>query len=296
MHNLYSKELPQHQHMYASKKRPVTVVSPRTALELLQEQAQRTEQNVCLIEGGPGWLRLGLGIIELCGPAGKGKTQLALSVCLQAAKRSAATIKYTSAYISNSPQATIPTQEPAAAIYIAMGTSNVSKIVQRLSQMADQNSHLLQRILTKPVVNLDDLHTLLYTELPLLLEQQNSSVRVLVLDSIADLFRDATENFSSIAARSAVLFAISVQLKKLSAHYHVHMLVLNQVTTKISSNDSSCLAPALGLSWAHCVDHSYMVDGQRCVTLVRSPMHATPQTVAFTIQTTGVVFAETRSK
>jgi hypothetical protein len=247
------------------------------------------------------WTRLSLGVNQLSGPAGCAKTQIALSMCLNAALHHE-TVYFTSANNTNRPSSSV------AAVYLSLGSSRHSKIAQRLEQMAKtrlnnikaMNSHysssttnsILSRILIKAVMTPEDLLALVHPitgELGQILHQSNKNIaQVVILDDIATLFRVLE---GSIVSRSATLFALAASLKRLSDKYQVPILVLNQVTTK--GNDiSSINEPALGLSWAQCVNQAYSVTKRsnrtRTLLLERSPTHG-PNETEFTVQDCGVV-------
>lgn len=297
--------------------------SPTTALQLLQRHQQRTHTLRLIPNGLESWLSLARpGIYELVGEAGTGKSQTALSVCVQAASS-------TTGPSREPPLIAAPTTGtdvslhliPCRAIYISLkAQNNVVQIVKRLEQMVlsrqeqrpastpDQMKAptrsppctILQRILTRAAWNAEQL-TQVLDELPVLLK--SGTVRVLVLDSIADMFRtsedtDGTRSQQSShhhAARSAILFGLAARLKKLSDVFDVPVLVINQVALS-----GVWTKPALGLSWAHCIDVRYILIRQerggdagvvfgRRVTLDASSSHATGQHKAFFIRADGVV-------
>jgi len=190
--------------------------------------------------------------------------------------------------------------------------------------LQQQQQEWMKRILTKTVVNQDDLLDLVCRELPdRLLEEPN--VRVVVLDSIADLFRTSEDSSASFATRSAVLFQLAARLKEISCQFRVPIVVVNQVTASISTTanastakatlsswngtNTSRLLPALGLSWAHCVNQSFLLSRQpqvapddtcadnntnncRRIKLHQSSQHPRGQTATFRIQETGVILLD----
>lgn len=168
----------------------------------------------------PSWLTLHPGIHELCGPAGSGKTQLALTACLQAArmvrtnnKKMNPTTTHTNTATKESSlslsSSTSSPVVPIRAIYISLQQHNLHKIAIRLQQMlvhsttnpnyTNHNDHpqqqqqILQSILLKGCTCLDELLQLLRETLPKLQQsgngQPSESIRLIVLDSLADLFR-----------------------------------------------------------------------------------------------------------
>lgn len=344
-----------------SKRKGVPAPAPRTALALLHHnRANQTSRlqllrrrSTAAVDSNASstcnesstttttdWLTLPIGgIHELAGEAGAGKTQVALSLCIAAALSNTTTSTATTTTIA---AAAIKPKQPIRAIYVGLGKATMPKVAQRLQQMAAAQTQrqsptttpstltsttttagtVLSRILTRACVNQDNLWHLLQTELPLVLQQQPCSI--LILDSVADLFRSQqlhdtraasqTTNESHLAARrSATLFSLAALLKQYSERYNVTVLVLNQVTASMgndpaqrstmafqsSSNNNnnndniSTSLPALGLSWAHCVNHSYLMSRRettasatgttvftRTLRLRRSATHTTRESSA----------------
>jgi len=282
-------------------------VEPTTALSLLNHSRQQDVSRLCLLLPPPNYnnnnnnnthllLPLSLGITELFGTAGVGKTQIGLSTCVSCVCTSTTTTTTT------------------IALYITLGEGSTrAKIAQRLHQMASLRSTttstktLLQHILTRTMRNEDEFLNFCMHELPLML--QSSNIRVVVLDSMAGMFRVCSR--SCFPKRSFLLFQIATQLKLLSDQYKVPILCINQVTTNINTNT---IVPALGVSWSQCVNTSYRVERSeqqetvqenvrggavnaqqeqssvfvRCITLVRSSS-LSPFSVPFRIDASGVV-------
>jgi len=292
------------------------------------------------------WLQLQLGINELAGEAGSGKSQIAMSLCVQAVLQQQQwyssqsnhrqQILPTTTTISSSPA--LPASSSSAntvkAIYISLsgGQPSLSRIAHRMQQMIEtrlfeqrqqlqrqeqqqeqppSTEALLAQILTHSVRNQDDLLELLRVDLPRRLQEQQQQqqqqqqqepcfnqtnpiapnmslplttnpVAVIVLDSIADLFRlgngdtDPHDN-TAIASRSFILFEISALLRTLSDEFQIPILVINQVSGNLTAAAAAAAAaprngksnaiatttvPTLGLSWMNCVNTSYMVRRQ----------------------------------
>lgn len=241
-------------------KKSTRVCQPKTALELWQSPPP----NLPLIQHATAdWLQLGPGLYEIAGEAGTGKTQIALSLCAEVART-------------------------ASALYLSLGTSSVTKTAQRLEHMAEDR---LDKILTSGIVNQDDLMRVLEEDLPILLADH--TVKVVVLDSIADLFRepDTTAERYWIARRSSLLFQVATQLQAYAEDFQIPILIVNQVSQRFDQESS---VPALGLAWAHCIQHSFMCTRRagagRVIRLDRSPRHA-PASASFVIATSGVQLA-----
>ena len=96
-------------------------------------------------------------------------------------------------------------------------------------------------------------------------------VRLIVIDSIAALFRSEFDNTPvELKRRSSLFFKISSKLKALAKRFSLAVLVTNQVVDLVGPNEGinglrignlGCLytsgrrvCPALGLAWANCVN------------------------------------------
>lgn len=269
------------------------ISSPNTIIQTSSASASTsasTHHTPTLLPAPAEWLRLGLGITELAGEAGSGKSQIAMSLCVQAV-------------LQQQQQQQQHTNGTTKAIYISLagGQASLSRIAHRMSQISDarlvqqqqQQQHatsqrpsesVLSQILTHSIRNHDDLFTLLREDLPARLQGQalthpphhSHPVALIVLDSIADLFRlgngdDVVDvDKTAIAQRSYRLFEIAALLRALSDQYGIPVLVVNQVSSNLSndlntskncssSGKSSTTIPTLGLSWANCVNTSYLV-------------------------------------
>jgi RAD51-like protein 2 len=96
--------------------------------------------------------------------------------------------------------------------------------------------------------------------LPTLL-QQYPNVRLIVVDSIAFHYRCASPN-QNYMQRTKSLVQIASFLGELAATHNIAILVLNQMTTKIT-NGTSRLVPALGESWAHATTTRLLLQQQQ---------------------------------
>jgi RecA/RadA recombinase len=256
------------------------------------------------------WLQFPVGgVHEVVGAAGTGKTQLSLSFC-------------THATVSN-----ITSEQTAGirAIYVSLkGLSFSTRAAHRLNQIIEASTEgsdisgkkcLLNQILIKGCVNTDDLYEILDKEIPRIALDRRNNVRVLVLDSVADLFRGNLDSISvsnksnEAAERASMLFYLSSRLKHLSDSFHpLSVFVINQVTgcehlsvANSTSQMRSCSlstshTPALGLSWAHCVNSSYELtktaNATRKLTLMKSPVYQVGTSVCFTIDVGGCFISQ----
>ncbi|CAN1843293.1 DNA repair protein XRCC3 homolog [Linum perenne] len=139
-------------------------------------------------------------------------------------------------------------------------------------------------------------------------------VRVIVIDSIAALFRSEFDNSSAdLMKRSSLFFKISGKLKRLAWRFKLAIVVTNQVVdcvgdgvngVKVGNLGSLCssgrrVLPALGLAWSNCVNSRVFLsrsedekeEGERrtrrWLHLVFAP-HLPPSSCEFVIRREGV--------
>ena len=100
----------------------------------------------------------------------------------------------------------------------------------------------------------DDLASLVQalSEMPLLLRRRRA--RLLVIDSIAALFRGELGARDALRERSALLCAVARRLRQLADEHNAAVLVTNQVSAVLGAAHQLDLAPAvraaLGPSWS----------------------------------------------
>ncbi|KAL3942382.1 MAG: hypothetical protein SGBAC_003414 [Bacillariaceae sp.] len=158
----------------------------------------------------------------------------------------------------------------------------------------------LSKIFVNWVRNQDDLLHMLRYGLPKLLKE-HPSISLVVLDGIATLFRGKDDNCTSYwVDRSAKFFQIASQSQKLSFGHQVPFLFTNEATSKLLTNNSGLLAstsrlePALGLSWAQCINSSFFVQRRyqsstRVLKCIKSPHMASNRSAEFAIESRGIV-------
>jgi DNA-repair protein XRCC3 len=177
----------------------------------------------------------------------------------------------------------------AKSLYVCLGEGMPqATTAKRLHQMAEvqkvetnleqrPTNAILSNIFTRLIRNQDDFHQFVFQELPELL-RNDKDIAFVAMDSIASIFRICEGKLSlDAASRSGKLFSIAAQLKKLSERHRLPMLVVNQVTADFSSLRGDSVLPALGLSWASCVNESYVVSREEANRCYSSTQDSTPQ-------------------
>jgi DNA-repair protein XRCC3 len=207
---------------------------------------------------------IGLGITEICGEAGVGKTQFALQLSYTAQLKRGGCV----AFISTEGQ--VP-------------TSRLLQIVSSRNQDgkgqngSERDSAFLSRIYIDVVHTLNDQWTVLFDHLEKLLRVRKDA-RLIVIDSIAACFRSTSQKGFNAIERSREMLSIGAQLKKLSLTYGIPVLVLNQVSDVFDSTSDRYQAPphrysavtskgrlvkpALGPSWSTCVNTRLFLSRQ----------------------------------
>lgn len=190
-------------------------------------------------------------VTELVAESGIGKTQL----CLQLLLHSAAHLSASSLYLH----------------------SEFPFPFRRLRQLSLSLSgpslptNPLDRILVHPLKSAHHLLDLLPHIDSLLSRPPRLPIKLIVIDSVAALFRSEFDNNpKDLKRRSSLFFKISSKLKAQAVKYGAAVVITNQVVDVMDSyasdsalriGNSECLyssgrkvCAALGLSWAHCVN------------------------------------------
>ena len=256
------------------------------------EEKNNRSSSVCLAQNL--FFSLPLGITELSGPAGVGKTQLALSLCADC--------------VQPHPQKQGNRRTKNKALFIQLGGSSrfLQIVSRRIEQMLlsrldtatstanyrqDSNSSAettnervhdcLTRILVHWVCNSEELMEVLRTSLPSLL-RKHPTISIVVLDGIANLFRLVDQELlrndrakrNPWHDRAVTFFQISNLCKELSSRFEIPFLILNECTCRIQADSKqrqqAVLEPALGLAWAQCANASFFV--RRCESTTLSSL------------------------
>ena len=223
------------------------------------------------------WLQLYEGVFELSGEAGAGKTQVALSLCQRSA-------------LSAPSESVGPTS-----LYLSLGAGRLPKALQRLQQMAScsgLDTTWLLKILTKPLLQRDDWIDFL-READAFFHRHGQTLRLVVVDSLADLVRDDFGHFTQFD-RTTWLLSWVQRCRVLAERHQLTWLFVNQQATCVSANGVWQSKPALGLAWAHAVSGSWIChralpgQQQRRLVLHKSNRFPVGQMAWFVIQNGGV--------
>jgi RAD51-like protein 1 len=223
-----------------------------------------------------GGVRVGT-ITELVGPAGVGKTQLAMQLCIMASRYAQGCV-----YVDTEKKLSVARLREIA--------------LQRSSRVPDTNTHgeflypsdttlvestvdisatsrncfrspqeVLDNVTVHSPSNIDELFGALSEVEDELFSRNHQSVgssnakfpvRLLVLDSIA---APARRDFGAGSAPelASTVIKIAQTLKRLADQHHLVVVVINQVGSSILGTDAvidqTGIRPALGTSWHHCV-------------------------------------------
>eukprot|EP00127_Corallochytrium_limacisporum_P000747 Clim_evm33s25 gene=Clim_evmTU33s25 len=229
---------------------------------------------------------------EVVGESGAGKTQLMLQLCAQSVLRSGKAVIYVGTEGGNFPSQRyrqICAQAITAQDKDGRTFDSIEDITDRTMIFNFQHSDMLIHFVE--------------IRFPALLAQQGDNVGLIVIDSIAALFRsdyDSTETGS----RAIALYNLTSQLK---AYAHLHNLVVvcsNQVSAIVSTIGCDEYGyrskPTLGLAWANMTNSSLRlaVDRNtnrrhcrviRCDYLDRGKGQAIGNMAYFSIGTGGIV-------
>uniref|UniRef100_A0A023F703 Putative dna repair protein rhp57 n=1 Tax=Triatoma infestans TaxID=30076 RepID=A0A023F703_TRIIF len=219
------------------------------------------------------------GITELFGESGVGKTQ----ICLQLSM----TVQYPLEFGGLN----------ASAVYIC--TEDRFPTV-RLQQMLPyfpvgsplcrnkmENHNFADNILIDHIADLEGLHNCLFKRLPALIANSDTRIGLVVIDSIAAIFR-SEYTLNELINRANDMRTIGMQLHTLADKYNMAVVCVNQVT---DACDNGITVPALGLAWANLVTtklYASMDQNKiRILQIIHAP-HLAPASANFIIVESGI--------
>jgi RecA/RadA recombinase len=219
-------------------------------------------------------------ITELVGASGTGKTQFAMQLCIEAAKRG-----FGAVYVDTERKLNFPRLEEMASMrnlenekfgyYFDAATDSVGLDVERYRHPRDVLSNIT---VYSPSSSNELIVTLQSLEEEIVLRNEESlpsstkamPVRLLIVDSIASSVQHESSllltsrklkipDKSTAAKRSALLMTIASSLKRLAEQLRLYVVVINQVVAVHASR----IRPALGNSWHHCISIRIQLDYYR---------------------------------
>ncbi|CAK9325795.1 unnamed protein product [Citrullus colocynthis] len=232
-------------------------MTPENLLNLLQT-TQKCTFGCPIIDRSVGGGVACSSLTEIVAESGCGKTQLCLqlSLCAQLPLSNGG-LNASSLYIH--------TEFP-------FPFRRLQQLSQAFSSSYPQFSNPSDHIFVEPVHSVHQLFDIM-PKIEFFLQNRNSQlpIRLIVIDSIAALFRSDFDNTpSDLKRRSSLFFKISGRLKLLAKKYSLAVVLTNQVVDLMGSSDGLnalrignlkflCssgrqVCPALGLAWANCVN------------------------------------------
>ncbi|GAQ81274.1 DNA-repair protein XRCC3 [Klebsormidium nitens] len=141
-----------------------------------------------------------------------------------------------------------------------------------IGEPGSNNSFSIDHIFVEAIQTPDELLDFLKDRLPSLLHTSTKPLKLLIIDSIAALFRTEYDNTTAeLGRRTKVLFQVASQLKKFAEREGAAVVIINQVVDFFEAADKDFqgqsqignlesmetsgrrVAPALGLAWSNCI-------------------------------------------
>lgn len=189
-------------------------------------------------------------VTEFCGVPGVGKTQLGMQLAINVQLPTAFNgVAGEAVYIDTEGSFTVERCVQMAGAFckhlhkVAESRKDEAKRAAAASVTSDsilRGIHMFRvRDATEQLAVVELLPTFLHN---------HSNVRLIVMDSVTFHFRQDVED---MAARTRQLGQMAQSLMALAGQRQVAVVLMNQVTTRVTGRDQSRLVPALGDSWAH---------------------------------------------
>ncbi|KAJ4828137.1 DNA repair protein xrcc3 [Turnera subulata] len=211
-------------------------------------------------------------ITEIVAESGSGKTQLCLQLSLSAQlPPSHGGLSASSLFLH--------TEFP----FPSRRLHQLSVSFQSLHRQALNNNNPSDNIFVQSVHSADQLLDIMpKIESFLANSRTQLPVRLIVIDSVAALFRSEFENTpGDLKRRSSIFFAISAKLKALARSFDLAVVVTNQVVDFVGSGEGvngvrvgnlgslyssgRRVCPALGLAWANCINSRVFLSREETV-------------------------------
>ncbi|XP_034027708.1 DNA repair protein RAD51 homolog 3 [Thalassophryne amazonica] len=211
-------------------------------------------------------------ITEICGIPGVGKTQLCLQVAVD--------VQIPECFGGLGAQAVFIDTEGSfvlqrAVDLAAAAVHHCSLLAEDEEQLAAMTTFTVDTILSNLFLVRCHDYVELLAEVHLLPDflSQHPNIRLLVIDSVAFLFR---QNFDDLSQRTRLLCGLAQQLIAMATKQNIAVVITNQMTTKLQ-NGQSQVVPALGESWGHTSTQRLLLhwSGEcRLASILKSPVHA----------------------
>eukprot|EP01083_Nonionella_stella_P061194 159524_1 len=252
-----------------------TVSRGQSAVELLlRERNDRRILTLCqqfdkMLGGG---IAIGQ-VVEICGVPGIGKTQLGIQLCCDVQMPLCLNgLAGSALYIDTEGSFLAQRAEQIARSLVEVVNGQVQRHCEQ-NGLADQSMSVEQVLSNIFVIHINDYVEQLacVRSLPDFVDQ-HPNIRLVIVDSVSFQFRQFEGKFSE---RTRLLSTMSQQLSALAHQKQIAVVLMNQVTTKISQGDkSSSIVPALGETWAHACTTRVMLEWDnttRVARLLKSP-------------------------
>ncbi|OHT17166.1 hypothetical protein TRFO_41277 [Tritrichomonas foetus] len=177
------------------------------------------------------------GIVELCGQASAGKSNIAYHLAVQER-----IYDISRKVVLISTEGKVPTQR-------------VHQIAENTDSPFD-STDIMNGILITEADSVKQLNDIIQNDLvSLFFTNDQSPPSMVIIDSIAALFR-IEYDINSSAERTRLLFDITATLKWISATSNTLIIVTNQATANLTafSTNSNHWIPSLGFSWSNCIN------------------------------------------
>jgi DNA-repair protein XRCC3 len=213
------------------------------------------------------------GVTEVSGEGSSGKTQLCLQLTLMAQlPESAGGLNSGSIYMNT--QQLFPSQR-----HFELSQHFKTKYGSALPP------NPMDRVLVEHVAESGTLLNYLETRIPTLLRDSDKKFRLLILDSIASLFRaDYDKKKPEMTKRTQEIRLIGIALHKLSRDFKLAVVVVNQVSASFALGEN---IPSLGLVWTNLVTTRLFLSrsGSNRILSVKFAPHIPNRSIPFEITT-----------
>uniref|UniRef100_A0A6A7G8M4 DNA repair protein RAD51 homolog 3 n=1 Tax=Hirondellea gigas TaxID=1518452 RepID=A0A6A7G8M4_9CRUS len=211
-------------------------------------------------------------VSEICGVPGIGKTQIGIQLACDAQIPACL----------NGPEGKVVYIDTEGSFMPSRAAQIAHALVQVVNPQVQSHAERKGEPLPKPLTAEEILHNIFVFRINDFVEQlsciemlpsfleQHHEVCLVIIDSVSFQFRHFEANFNE---RTRLLMRMSGQLNTLAHEKEVAVVVMNQVTTKFSREDS-VLIPALGETWAHACTTRIMLEWHgtmRVARLLKSP-------------------------